>query len=387
MSWLDYFSKLFEEKKEQKIESFSIRQLPLKIEKELKNLSEKRKSIKNIVSEQIANFNSDISEQIKILESIDLEKRKENEKIKVLVKENLKVYIGYLKKLIIDLKSIENFEPEQYLKRVNELLHNFNTTSRNTFEKSTILVGDELERTKKIIKKLLDTLNKLLDENKHSLEIENFVNKINDYLKKLEETGRVIEEIEVSMENLNSKIRIAKEKHEKAEKNISNLKSSREYEQDIKEKARIADEKNKIEKEIQLLKERIDIKALAKHFHHDLKKVKIINSYFDNFKSAMESDPGLEIIKIVKEARGMDINNLNDIRKKYNDMSFPQISEIDRKRISIENEIKTLKIELSDIENSISQEKKKREKILEKKSQIILEIKEQAKHLNILIID
>lgn len=387
MSWLDYFSRLFEGKKEQKIESFSISQLPGKIEEELKNSSETRKRIKKAVSGQIDTFSSDIGEQIKILENVNLEKRKENEKIKVLVKENLRAYLIQLKKLLADLKSIENLEPEQYLKRVNEFLHNFNTSSRSTFEKSTILAGNELERTKEIIKRLLENLNRLLDENKHSLEIKSFIDKLNDSLRRLDETNRIIEEIELSIGNLNSKAKLLREKLEKAEKSISNLKSSKEYEQDAQEKSKIADEKHKIEKEIQSLKDRIELKALAKHFHHDQKKVKIINSYFDNFKSAMESDSSLEIVKLVKEARGIDISNLFDIRKKYNELSFPQISEIDRKIISIENEIKNLKRDLSDTNDSLSQEIKKKEKMLEKKAHIISEIKEQAKNLNILISD
>ena len=123
-------------------------------------------SINSIISETILTLN----EQRFMLDKIDLKDRKEEERLKRIVVENISFYSSHLDKLIFNLKNLKKESLEEMLEHLNKIFLDFKQKSNTSFEKSTILVGKELGDIKETITKFSNELNDVLTEDKETLE-------------------------------------------------------------------------------------------------------------------------------------------------------------------------------------------------------------------------
>lgn len=384
MTWLDKIKKFFsdEEKKEEKKEVLTLEQLKERLDPELDKIKEKKENIRKSMQEKVTYFSSQVQEKIKSLQEIDTDRIKETEKIKFIVKENLNLYISHLNKLLESFKGIEDIEIEGYIRKMNHIVSDFNKSSREPFEKATILIGKELGDIKDKINSLIKDLNSIINENKKIFEEANVINKIKDSFQKIDEINMHEKELGGKIEELNKKIEGIKEKDKRKEGEIADIEDSIEYKQSIEEKEKLKRENENLEKEIQQIKEKIDLKFLAKYFHNDEKKEAIIRRYTENFKSSIKEDTNSEIVRLVKEAKNIDID-LSEIKKKLQDLSYIHITEVDRRLAQLEEEKQRLNSELSSAEADRNNETKKKHRLKEKKEERINEIKTESKILNI----
>ena len=155
MSFKDILKRLFGEErseKKQEIRKIDYNEISLKISAEMDLYKGESKIVKKELFDNVSNFVSQVKNEILILHEIDLNKRKEIEKIKQITLQNLKVYISHLHKLADELSALDSDETKEYANRVISILIKFDSVSRSSFEKATILIGAPLEKIRFIIK-------------------------------------------------------------------------------------------------------------------------------------------------------------------------------------------------------------------------------------------
>lgn len=378
MSWLDIFRKKKEEKEKEKI---NFNEIETKLTEEIKDIELKIYNIKEEINKDIGKLIPELKDRIEIIKTANIDKRKEEERIKLIVRENLKLYVDYLDKLIIDLKNTENLEPEPYIRRISQIFNNFNKNSKMAFEKATILIGRELGEAKDKITGFLRNFHNFLEENKEIFENNKKLRELRTNLEKFRQDKKNKSEIGLSIKNLKDNYEALEKSRKDIEMKIQELKSCLEYKKLLEEKEKIEKEKHELEKKISEIKDKADLKFLAKFFHNDRKKSEIIKKYSENFSQALKEDENIEIIKLVNEAKNLDISELKEIKKRLDELGYISISDTEIKLNNLEKQEKRLSSELADIQNEITQESEKLAKFDEKNKKAENEIKDKAKTL------
>jgi len=360
MPFLDFLKKIFGEEQAKEAEKpISLENLPNKIQQETEKIRGEKEEINKVTKKKVEEFISQIKERINLLENISIDKRKEQEKIKLIVKENLKLYLEYLRNLIHNL---EKAEQENYIKQINNNLQFFNRVSYPAFEKSTLLIGDELGKTRGLARFFAKEINNLYGNNEKLIEKNNKINDISKNFNKIEETKNTQKAIEKNVENLNSRKEERRKKKEKLGKEILELKDSQEYQQVLKENEKI---KQEIEQELLEIRQKIDFKELAKIYHTIEKENRLIQNYNKNFRQALEQDNNLEIIELAKTAN-LDISKLASIKIKLDELKTSKPAEIEIIIRNSEDEIKNLDNENLEITSEIAEKNKKIARLKEK---------------------
>lgn len=356
MPFLDFLKKLFKEKEVEKIIEISLDNMPEKIKKEKENLEKVQENLENQTKDRTSSFLNQLKSRISLLETINIDKRKEQEKIKLIVKENFRLYLDYLKNLVY------NLEKRQELKKISNYLLFFSKTSNPAFEKSTLLIGEELGQTRQLISSFAREINSLSEDNKKIEEKQKKIEEISLSMKKIEDSKNLSKDSEKNLESFNSKLLGLKEKKEKLEKEILDLKESKEYAALEQGKQQ---ERQKLEQELLAVKKKIDFKELAKIFHTIEKKNKLIQEYNENFRTSLEQDKTLEIVEMVKSIN-LDISELKGLKDKMENLKTEKLEEIELIIKNSEDKINLISNEILDINSNIGEENKKIARLNEK---------------------
>ncbi len=267
------------------------------------------------------------------------------------------------------------------INKLSFILNEFYRKSHNSFEKATILIGKELKTVKEFLNNFIKNLDDKIREGRIHLKEIDVCNKINLMFLELKQIKNYEEELNKKKEFLNEEIeRKIKEKKLIIQK-IEQIKNSEEFKRDMIEKNNHEEKLNKLENELRFIKQKINFRLLAKYFHHDNKKRQIILEYANNFKSSIKNDEEIKIVDYVKEAQGIELNSLYDLRNRLIDSKDQVITQTDKDIIALEINLKELDFSIIGIKSNIETETKKMEKIITKKDKIIMEIKDLAKSL------
>jgi hypothetical protein len=388
MSFFDKIKKLFEEdkkpEKETRTESISFEQLPKKIEALIKESSAKNQGLRKQIDERISAFALDIGGLINNLKQVDLSKRKEYDKIKVAVKQNLELYIFYLDKLSKDLKKLEDGDLGKHIDKIFLILNDFNKASYAPFEKATFLIGKEMAAARNAVMAFAQDMNRIVEDNKTFFEEAKLINQVNNLVKEAVQAEALSKDAEFKIANFGEKIKSLREEHENTKKEIDNVKNSEDYKKDSEEKEDYIRKQNLLEKELQLIRQKTELKSLAKVFHHDKKKSHLIKEYSNDFKKALKSDETLEIVRMVEEVQKIDISSLKGIQEKLAESSMP-VTKTDKAILGLEDKLKSIESEVINKEAAINEEKRKQERLAKKKEKTIGELRGLVKPLNIVL--
>jgi len=383
MSFIDTLKKIFQEEKEEKKEEIieiDFSQLSSALDAIQKAVDMHKEEIKKNLKDKISDFYIQMQQQIIVLEKINLDKRKEEQKLKHIVNENLKLYIEYLNNLIDDLNKAKELETNAFIKRISEIMNNFNKNSKNSFEKATILIGNELGKTKEIVNNTFRSIEGIIKGS--ASKQDNMINKTKEMLDSLDTLKKTEEEIRNNLVILNTKKQEAERAIETIKQEAEKAKKSEEYKKELAEKENRQKKLLQLEKQIQEIKQKINFKLLAKHFHNEIKKSKLIQEYIDNFKQAIEKDSGLEIMPLISEFKQIDVN-LIEIRNNLLELNENTIGEKENKIKLLDADISKQNSQLIDISQEASQETKRKLRLEEKEKEIIESIKNQVKELNL----
>jgi len=223
-------------KKEEKI------QTKLKFEETGSFILDKEKSIKDkekeafeIVQEKIKESTHQIKEKIQILEKVDVNAKKANDRAKNIVKDSLKAYVELVEGFMYKLKDLEYSDFEQVTNKIGKLFLDFNKSSLLSYEKATYLVGKEMVAVRDNIKLFSKELLKIFDENKTLLDSFKIIKKIKVKQSQLTIQDKAIKENKELVKALDEKIKQVKEKHKKALEDLEKFKQTKDY-REIQEK-------------------------------------------------------------------------------------------------------------------------------------------------------
>ena len=389
--------RLFDFLKSKKTETKPIIDVQLKdlertIKEKKKELSIKEEEILNQVKNKTKLLIKDLEEKSIKLENIDLNQKKTEERVKLIVKENLFYFLSNLKKLINNINNLETNELSKFIEELNKKFFDFEKKSLINYEKATFLIGKELGDVKDSISNFFKNLNGDLNENKELFDNLKTINICEEKLKKIKELDSRKNEIKNNIKNIEIEILELTKENELFEKSIDKIKKSDSYKNEIDNEILIHEKNQQYEKELLKLRELVNFKALTNVFHSNEKIMNKINNYKNYFKDAFESD-SQTIVHLLKEAKIED----NIISKKINELKKHKEILLNLKEDKKENEIKhvldiqsNIKNNNSEIEN-LNNEKLKEDKLIQKfeenHKEIADELKQELMKMNFKLID
>jgi hypothetical protein len=367
--------KLSEDEEDKKTEKISFTGL----ENFSKNIKEKAEKESRAFKEQILNrvkqLEEEFSEEIYILKKLDLSEKRVEEKIKLIVKENLGVYIYQLGKLLESLSLLDKHEnPKELVKQIDELFINFEKKSRMSFEKATFIIGKELGNVRESTSRFFRDLKQIINENEDLMKDFELIETIEKNFAEITRQNHAISEIRTKTKEIEESIKNLIEEEKIIEKDIGFFQKSQEYKDILEQKKKLENLNQEIKKSISQLKSLIDFKSLARIYHSSEKKMKLINEYNQNiynFHELFEMDNGAEILELIEDA------------KLINDKIREKISEITENKQEL-SDIKIGEDKTHELNEKLAKEKdkiKELEKEKENQEKIMQRIEEKTREI------
>lgn len=287
-----------------------------------------------------------------ILNNINIQEKKENQRIKSIVESGKNDYVKALKKLIENLK--QKKDQDEFLKYINKEIIFFLKLEKKAKIKVTQLIGKEVENINNIINNIKKLINSFLDKNEELLKKESQINNIKkqyNTLKELNLKQKEIENNKKEIENQNDKLT---QKTNNINNEIKKIQESQEYTKakELQEKIKI--NKNKLFKLEMNIKGFFDNKLFIKYIHNepDNTKINFIKNYINEPINQLEKDKELEIndyLKEIKQKHTKNILNLkeSELKKLNESMNLIPISR--EKIIKIKQEINNLNKEINNL--------------------------------------
>jgi len=386
------FFDLFKSKKEKQTQIIVFTDIPKWIADKKEEIDKNEKKFLITLIERINYLIKELERKYSVLEKVSLDDKKAEEKLKLIVRENSQLYLSFLRKLIINLDSIheKNLDPNELIKEINNTISDFKQRSDIAFQKSTILIGNEIGSINDSILEFSYDFGKILREN------EEFLNEYNSIII-IEETFREIDEFNMIHSNINSGLFKQKEraklmKYEESimQNKINEIKQSEEYKKELKYIDEIEELEKERKRELNNLRAMIDFKELSSEFHTDSKKMRIINNFKEDFAQCFEEDKCISLMALLHEAK-INIAKLPDkiheivkIGEKLNSRikKVEQESFEANKIKELEFKLRIKKIDIENIENELAREEKKLTRFDENKQELLQSLGQEMGKMN-----
>ena len=347
----------------------------------------------NSVKKRIKNLLDELEYEIEVLERVDLSEKKEVERARHIIEENLNNYINYVKKLKENLETVEItiwMSSDMLVKKIHAVFLEFEKRSMKSFQKATILVGKEIEAVKNSIAEFFKDFNRKIKENKKLMENSHVIFFVDDKLKELGKIKDVKEEIMNKIQTIDSNIKKFNKMVNQIHAEIEAVKKSQEYLDEIAEEEKIKNQKAEVEKKIYELKQAIDFKELTRIFHSNKKEMEMIKKFREDFQTVFEDvSVFMEFLKIsnlLTEIVSFDINRIIEMKKEIADSEDKLELKISSEIVVKNSEAERLKREIGELEKEKTKEIGRTEKLEENKEDIINLIKEKLKEINVILV-
>ena len=350
----------------------------------------REKKLLSLISDKVLFEIKNLEMQLEILERFDFERRKDKEKIELIVRENWKNYVDYVRKFISNFKELQESNFEKFIIKSNEIFVNFSKKSHMSYEKATFLIGKEMADVKNSIIDLSKYFKNVFKENKDIIDYSKKIFSVKSRLDQFNGINKNIIKIDEKISIMGDKIIEVKEKDKKFLEEVEKVSKNPDHLDNLSKKNKITSDKSDLDKEIYKLKEMIDFKRLKNIFHGIEKKSEIVNSYKENFQKSFYKDNGENILSLISEA------NLN------NELISEKIKKLNHKKDEIEileslikedatahlfDKIEKIKIEIHNLTHEKEEETKMKEKLSLRKKEIINLIREEMNNFNINVED
>ncbi len=391
MSFFDKIKNLFESSSKESekvlIEDLNIERLSDRIIKEFEIINSQKSEIKSRFNLLISSFNKDLIDVIKFLKNVDLSQRKEHEKIKSVVIQNLDYYIAHLEKFNSNLNNIHEQDFDSYIKRLVLIINSFSRDSHIHFERATILIGKELEHAREVVNSFMRDIKAIIEKQNPITQKEGLFNNLKIKNQELVEIKSLLnncdKDLELIADNLKEKDKIL----DKTLEDIKLFKESEEFNKSLLDNEKNLFSLREVERNIQEIKRNIDIKLLAKTYHSDEKKSRLISDYHNNFLKALKDDKELKFFSLLESDNEKYCDKLLELREKLLDLENLPKTKAEITLAEMNDSLERLKLEISSLKSDIEEEKKKIDKIKANKEKITNDIKSLGLNLNLNIIE
>lgn len=384
MLWFEKIKNAFkseEKPAEVKIETLSLDQLKIRIETKIKENDEKDSVLKKEIFHRISEFDRALASSIDNLSNINLKERKEHERIKSIVLENLHLYISQLKRLLNKLNALENYLSKELLEKVYLLMNEFSSLSHIPFEKATILIGKDLEVNKNILIGFIKDLNKIKADNETYFRHSEQALKLNHSLNELNTSLSHINNLSQTISSLNDKSKDKKEETKKISEKIERIKNSEEFKKDLEKKEIHKNSLSNLDTKIRIIKQKINFKSLAKTYYQNPEASRLIERYSNNFKSALENDENMVFFDLIKEDSGTSHEDLTTLKNKIIELNSFPATKTEKEMSELQSHLTKTSNDISNIEEDMATEQKKMNKFEQKRALLLNEVEPSARVL------
>ncbi len=396
MGILAFLKKLFQSTSPQEPQAEGVKvkisQLKEWITESNKNNGILEEEIKEQLSIKLNELCTQLEQKNQVLKTIDISSYKVEEKIKLIVKENLPYYAIHLDLLMNNIHEIlskkKSISLEDFINTIALTFNDFEKRSFKNYQKATILIGKEIGDSKEVITFFTSFLQKTVREHEIFFSKKKSLERIKKSLQEYQEVQGNEEYMKESIIKLNAKIDALKKEKEAKEKEASGYQKSIPYLQFLKSQEEIKREIQENEKDLANIKQSLNIKFLLKAFHNDKKKSKLIKSYEDVI-SALKDDAQLKIIEVINEALSLKNapKELSIITKerleKLQDRRNTLMIKEDSRIVSYADAIKRKEEEILSLSKEQEKELVKQEKLTSKLSQSLDNLKQHAIAFNL----
>jgi hypothetical protein len=358
------------------------------IEKKENEVEMKNRQIFILLNDKRRAIIDSLTEKINALENVDVDSKKADDKIKLVVKENLANYVYYARDFLKKLLNLEMGGVEKFVSNVDNLLLELDKRSNVSYQKANVLIGKEITSVKEELKNFSNFLIDVLNENKDHIDYSRTINTIKLQFHQLRKSEENIHRIDIEIRRIDNRIKETKENQQELQIAVDRVKETREYEENAEKRERIQVARMELEAKISKLREAVNFKALNNVFHVNEKRMRIVNDFKENFSSEFRKDNGETLLMLLEEA------NLNEktILNKINEIRTLE-REIIRERENLRGDgvqglvegITQMNSEIDSLVNEKIAEKKRQEKLSENNVRIIDEIKGQMNKLDVLL--
>src|SRR3989344_3707111 len=329
-----------EEPQKKHEENLSISDLENWIKKSLENIEENLKDKSENVYKTLLLILEELEEKIKILEKVNINEKKEHEKVKQITELGRKDYILELNKLIHDLKE------KRAIPYINQEIEKFTQYSAKARYKATYLIGKEIEEIISAISRIRFLENDFLKNNLELIQKYNSLKIIHTRNIERKSTYKIKNDIQTQIDKIEHTIQDKEKKIDYIVKKI----------QEVKESSKAKEKK-----------ELTNQKELAEEYK------KILQSYIENPIEALIKDENIMIVELMKRIKEKIENNeikVKDFQKAIEKIKDEKEIFLDYKNKIIllykdikelEEKIKNSDVNTSHLENEIYSIEKNRE--------------------------
>ena len=143
------FLKRFTQPEPEQVQEIKFKDIEKYVKDQLHEHEKEKHDIMLEIKIRLSKLVQELEAHSRLLKNINLDERKVEDRVRFIVKENLNYYISHIEKLIKNLKELE--QSETIIKQIEPIFHDFEKRSSINFQKSTFLVGKELEDVVKSI--------------------------------------------------------------------------------------------------------------------------------------------------------------------------------------------------------------------------------------------
>ena len=162
---------------------------------------------------------------------------------------------------------------------------------------------------------------------------------------------------------------------------ILEIKKEDDFKRDNQEKADYRNKLDYLENDIWNIKRELDLKTLLKKFHHDKKIDQLVRNYVNDFKNAIIEDKELKIIDILEGNDKKYASKLKEVQKTLIYLHPPSPTKVGKEIAFLDEKIKESSAYVFNLENSIKNEIKRKEKLSVKLQKINSDLIEESKLL------
>src|SRR3989344_1469106 len=379
MKILDFFKKR-KEKIEIEEEVINFKDLDSWIEDKSLEFKNKKTEFHTLLKGCVSKLSQDIKQNTPSLKNIDWEKMKVEERIKHTVKENLINYESHLNDLIRELNNLE--ESKLNKEEIYSIFLAFEKRSTISYQKSTYLIGKEIEEINKSMSLFFKNIGKVHQEHKDFIGKMEVLSNINKNLKELHESSKPISKIKLEINQIGKRISLLENELKNKEKIFNEIKKEKEYMDWKQNMEKFQRRKETLNKEIQMLASIIDFKALARVWHENPKEMSTLTEYRSNFQLTFNKDKGEVLSRLINLLENKkDIHNaissIKNLEKEIKDTNLENSPSL-----YLEKEIQKSKDEISSLQEKVPMENKKIDKLVLARTPIIDRITQNVNLFN-----
>jgi ABC-type transporter Mla MlaB component len=365
------FDFLKKKAKEEAGEKLNFDELGSWLDREKKENREKEGVMIGQISGMISLLAGELKEERAEIQKISLDGKNIDERIKSIVIASLSNFSTHMGDSIKALEEMKKDSLLGIIDETNRIFAVFRQKSAMNYGKASFIIDKELRNVNESIRKFLTEMNRIAGQEKALIQRIKALGLAENSMAELKGAEKLISEANERIEKIGREKRNLEEKKHAMERMAVEIKESREYgEEENKKRAALA-RKNEMERKILELKGLIDFKSLARTFHENEKKMKLVKSYEHDFSQILENDAGLmalldEAKKRMARERIAEISQMNaeihsilgkrdrleelkpEIERLENDMKI-----IDSERIKEQSRLKKLDDSLKAQKNAI----------------------------------